>query len=187
MGVIVLHYNNPIMGGGFTYSHGLNNMVLYYFESIATCSVDLFMLISGYFMEKCEKRNLWKAIELISQVMIFQIDWYLIGIIRGHEFTVKGFIGRFLPTNYFVTLYCAVYVLSLYFSFVMSRLGKKTLKMTLAVLLLCFSILPTLVDFIEGMSGHSLTGLNPLGMYGDGAGYTFVNFFCFGWLVHIFL
>ena len=89
MGVIVLHYNNPIMGGGFTYSHGLNNMVLYYFESIATCSVDLFMLISGYFMEKCEKRNLWKAIELISQVMIFQIDWYLIGIIRGHEFTVK--------------------------------------------------------------------------------------------------
>lgn len=138
-------------------------------------------------MEKCEKRNLWKAIELISQVMIFQIDWYLIGIIRGHEFTVKGFIGRFLPTNYFVTLYCAVYVLSLYFSFVMSRLGKKTLKMTLAVLLLCFSILPTLVDFIEGMSGHSLTGLNPLGMYGDGAGYTFVNFFCFGWLVHIFV
>lgn len=176
MGVIVLHYNNPTIGGGFTYSNGINNLVLYWLESIAACAVDLFMLISGYFMVKSERRCLWKIIELVTQVIIFQVAIYLLGVILGNEFSVIGLVGRFLPTNYFVILYAVVFVVSPFIGFVMNRLTKKTLKIMMVLLVLLFSLWPTIVDFVASVLGYSFTGLNPLGAFGDGAGYTFVNF-----------
>lgn len=172
----MLHYNNPIIGGGLTYSSSVNHIVLFSLQSVAVCAVDLFMLISGYFMVKSDRRNLWKTIELIVQVIAFQVALYLLEVLLGQTFFLTTFIRKLLPANYFVILYCVVFVVSPYVGFIMKKLSKKTLTAMICLLLLCFSAWPTTVDFIEALSGHSLTGLNPLGMYGDGAGYTFVNF-----------
>lgn len=81
MGVIVLHYNNPAMWGGISYvvKGGLNYYILYLLESTFVCGVDLFMLISGYFMCESKIRSLWKPIRLIVQVIVFRETIYLGG------------------------------------------------------------------------------------------------------------
>lgn len=48
LGVIVLHYNNWSMGGGFSYvaSGSLNSRVLWSLEGLFICAVNLFVLIT---------------------------------------------------------------------------------------------------------------------------------------------
>ena len=60
MGVIILHYNNPVIGGGikFVEKNSMNYYVLYLLESLFACGVNLFMLISGYFMFESSKCSL---------------------------------------------------------------------------------------------------------------------------------
>ena len=55
LGIIVLHYNNSDMGGGFLYATGLNRAILMFLESIFICGVNLYVLISGYFL--CERKE----------------------------------------------------------------------------------------------------------------------------------
>ena len=46
--VIVLHYND---GGAFEHTRmGYNRTILFLLESMCICAVDLFILITGYFM-----------------------------------------------------------------------------------------------------------------------------------------
>ena len=63
-GIIILHYNNTLIGKAFTYAAGneVNYNILFVLESIFICGVDLFMIISGYFMSFRSKRNVWKVI-----------------------------------------------------------------------------------------------------------------------------
>lgn len=66
LGVIILHYNNPSIGGGVSFvKHGsLNYWFLNIVESIFVCAVNLFMIISAfmiiseYFMASSNKRDL---------------------------------------------------------------------------------------------------------------------------------
>jgi surface polysaccharide O-acyltransferase-like enzyme len=181
MGVIILHYNNPLAGGGFTYSenYAINNFVLYWLESLVICAVDLFMLISGYYMCKSEYRNLWKPVELIIQLIIFQVVLCFCRVIQGSELSLKNLLGCFLPVNYFVILYCVVYCISPYVSFTMKKIRDRDLKKMMFMLFVFFSIYPTAVDVLETFSGRSFNGLNSIDMYGDNFGYTLVNFiFC---------
>ena len=49
-GVIILHYNNPSIGGlSFVKYGSLNYWFLNIAESIFVCAVNLFMIISAYF------------------------------------------------------------------------------------------------------------------------------------------
>ena len=128
IGVIILHYNNKTMGGGFEYvKYGsINFYILYILESVFICAVNLFMLISGYFMINSMKRSLWKPIELFVQVIIFSLGLYVLKIIvNADDFSVKSLVGRFIPSNYFVVLYCTVYIISPYINKLMLSLDKK--------------------------------------------------------------
>lgn len=59
LGVIILHYNNPSVGGVSFVKHGsLNYWFLNIVESIFVCAVNLFMIVSAYFMASSNKRDL---------------------------------------------------------------------------------------------------------------------------------
>lgn len=117
IGVVILHYNNPTIGGGIKYAEegSINFYILYFLESVFVCAVDLFMLISGYFMCQSKKVSLWKPIGLVVQVAAFNEAIYLLRVILHLiPFTVKSMLASLIPANYFVVLYCCVYVLSPY-------------------------------------------------------------------------
>ena len=178
-GVIILHYNNPTMGGGITFvaEGSLNFYILYFLVSIFACAVDLFMVISGYFMCESRERIPWKPIELLMQVMIFREATYLLRIIfRSESFSIKSALAILIPANYFVILYCVVYLLSPYVNVMLERLSEKNFRMLVIFSICLFSVYPTMVDVLGEIRGEQFVGLSTIGMYGSQWGYSVVNF-----------
>lgn len=179
MGVIVLHYNNPMIGGGIVHARegSINFYILYFLESLFVCGVNLFMLISGYFMCESKKRNLWKPIELIAQVIIFRESIYLFRVIIGNvSFSLKTLVATLLPVNYFVILYCTVFIISPFINTMLNHLSDRAFKVLIISTVTLFSIYPTLIDVIGELRGAELFGLSSVGMYGSQWGYSIVNF-----------
>lgn len=178
-GVIILHYNNPVVGGGIAYAleGSLNFYILYFLESLFVCAVDLFMLISGYFMCESKQRSLWKPLELIVQVIAFREAIYLGRVVLGStSFSIKSAAGALIPVNYFVILYCVVYMLSPYINIMLDKLSEKSFRILMIISLCLFSVYPTIVDVLGEIRGEQFTGLSSIGMYGSQWGYSIVNF-----------
>ena len=70
---------------GHAYATGWNLYVLYFLESIFGCAVDLFVLISGYFIYERQRRTLAKPFELLLQVVLFNERLYFASTILHHE------------------------------------------------------------------------------------------------------
>ena len=179
LGVIILHYNNADIGGGLKYvqNGSLNFHFLNILESVFICAVDLFVLITGYFMINTQKRSLIKPFKLLVQVIAFNLMIFFLLIIIGKKaFTLHGLLGTLLPANYFVILYTALYFISPYINIAMKALNKKQLKYMIITLFLIFSVYAVAVDLLGEIKGDTILGLSSIGMYGSQNGYTIVNF-----------
>lgn len=179
LGVIILHYNNPSIGGAMKYAipGSLNFYMLYILESVFVCAVDLFVLISGFFLCTSYKRSWWKAIELFVQVILFSEAIYLFKVVIGAEtFSVKSIVIHLIPSNYFVILYIAVFLISPFINKLLDNITKKQFNMMLILLLCIFSVEPTIVDIFGELKGSTVIGLSFTGMYGSQWGYSVVNF-----------
>ncbi|MBR2924259.1 MAG: hypothetical protein IKC28_04430 [Clostridia bacterium] len=78
LGVIVLHYNHPTIGGAFQYVsfYSTKGMVLYFLECAFVSAVNVFMLISGYFMGGSKSSGLMLLIHLAATcVAICFVCW----------------------------------------------------------------------------------------------------------------
>lgn len=143
IGVIILHYNNPEIGGAFNYADkgSYNYYILYFLESISICAVNLFVLISGFFMYKTKSRNLMKPFQLLSQVIIFSGGIYLLKVLLGKAiFSPVSFVKALIPNNYFVILYIVLYFISPYLNIVFENLTEKKMREMVVILFLIFSI-----------------------------------------------
>ena len=176
LGVVVLHYNNPVFGNALelTKDDSVKHTFLMILQSLCVPAVDIFMIISGYFM--CEKKSIRivKPFELLAQVMIFGGVLYVLDtLISGGALSLKECFTKMIPANYFVILYIAVYFLS---PFVNKMINNVDIKKMFIVLIILFAVYPTLVDFYYDITGSGRTGLSTIGAYGSQRGYTVVNF-----------
>lgn len=175
--VVLLHYINPSIGGGFAYVRpGINKYAMYIVESTLMCAVDLFVLISAYFLSATQKRKMIKVMEMIIQVIFFRCLFYAVELLLGATFSVKILISKILPSNWFVILYIVLYILSPYINILIGQLSKEGNKKFTATVFLIFSVWTISVDFLEAFLGMATGGLNPVGMTGSQNGYTIVNF-----------
>lgn len=179
IGVFFLHFYNPIIGGAISScSSPINEFILRVLECLFVCSVDLFVLISGYFLTQSHKRNYYKPIQLISQVILFSITYFgLLVFTSRTEFSVSGLLFAFLPQNWFVILYVVLYLCSPYLNMVIEHLSIKQYRNFVILLLILFSIYPTLVDVLGQWSSKEIKGMSTIGMYGSQYGYSVVQFF----------
>lgn len=178
-GVIILHFNLPDMGGALSLvkEGELNYYVLNYLETVCICAVDLFMLISGFFLYEKTSRDLWKPIALIVQVILFAESIYLVGaVLKSGNITASGVIHRMIPSNYFVIFYCTVYIVSPFINALLRALSEKNQRLLMIVLLLLFSVWPTAADLLGEIDGAYIVGLSTVGAFGSQWGYTIVNF-----------
>lgn len=179
LGVIVLHYNNPQIGGGLKYviPNSVNYWILIILESIFICAVNVFIIISGYFLIEKKSRNLWKVIELILQVVLIELVFYIFkNCLIEKSFSIKGLINSLIPTNYFVILYSTLFIISPYINKIVSQINLKEYKKLLIILFIIFSIYPTIIDLISEIFNRDFFGLSTIGAYGSQFGYTIVNF-----------
>lgn len=178
IGVVVLHINGHV--GGVLQKiemQSIEGVILFFLEIVSAVAVNVFLLIFGYYQVEIPKIRYVKAIHLITYVVVYRLLLYAIEIIIGVEkFSIFNFISRFIPLNYYVVLYCVVYILSPYINLFLKELSAQMLKTFVFTLFLLFSVEAYIVDFAEGITGYQFVGLSSIGAEGGQDGYTIVNF-----------
>ncbi|MBR5178880.1 MAG: acyltransferase [Lachnospiraceae bacterium] len=180
-GVIVLHYNNGKIGGGFAVVEegSLNEAIMTLFESLFICAVNLYVLISGYFMRDSMKRDLLKPVQLLAQFFIFESIFFLIKEIphlTEQENIFKTLVSYYTPSYWFVFIYITLYIVSPYINFVWKKLDKKNKRILLYFVVGLFSILSIITDMFQYYYNDKVYGLSFINIYGSSEGYTIVNF-----------
>lgn len=180
MGVIVLHYNYNGYGGALEYA-GLssnNTVLIYTLETIFVSSVNVFVLINGYFDVKSNKRDLLKPLKLIIEVIIFNVLYYLASVVLGgdSQLTLSHLVRALLPTNWFVIIYCGLYLVSPFINVVLSNLTQKEHRILICIIFALFSVYPMTIDILEGILGQKIYGLYTISLDGSSSGYSIVNF-----------
>lgn len=179
LGVIILHYNHKDIGGAYLYVEKLsvNYFLLHFLECTFIYAVDVFMIISGYFMCKRQKVNVYKPLELILRVMLYSFGIYLLNcIFKKNSFSIKSIISSLIPCNYFVILYSCVFLFVPYINVTNRKISKIDFKKLVLLFFIVFSILPFFVDVLQGILNKEFKGLSPIGVDGSMWGYNIVNF-----------
>ena len=80
------------------------------------------------------------------------------------------------PKNYFFVLYITLYIISPYINLAINNLQNKALDSLILLLLIVFSIYPTVMDSYQHLVGNNVMGCSTVGAWGQQHGYTIVNF-----------
>ncbi len=178
MGVILLHYNNSNMGGAFAFTAKLpvNYAICTVFEALAICGVNVFILISGYFLIDSDTRNIFKVIELIFQVILVKLGVSIISFILHRDFSASELIKSFIPDNYFVIIYSALYLISPLINMGLKKFSDTIRRKFLITCIALFSVWTFAVDILKTFTDSKWAGLSTVGTDGSSAGYTIVNF-----------
>ena len=179
LGVVILHFNG-VYGNAFEYveTGAINDIALRYLESLFVPAVNLFVLISGYYMCSTYKRPVVKPIYLIIQVMVFGGICYLLSVVENGmgSFSYTSAARSVIPSNYYVILYATLYLVSPFINVALHHINEKQLKRFVVIFVLLFSVCPILIDVLQEILSIEFQGLNPIGLLGDQNGYTIVNF-----------
>lgn len=191
MGVVILHLNGYVgkwMNKVNCYS--FDGIIIIILEVIFSAAVPIFVMIFGYFSNSTELRSLKKPMFLIFLVIMYRILTYLVQIIcRMESYSTIYMVSRILPINYYIILYCTLYVVSPFINRMLYSLSNSEYKIFASIIIVLFSVIPFSIDIIENYVGFGLAGLSPIGIDGSQAGYTIVNFFlfyCLGKMLSIF-
>lgn len=174
-GVITLHYCLEKASMSVT-PNTVNSYFINFLIVLFSCSVDVFILISGFFLCDSYKRKMSKVLGLIIEALIINTTKYLIELsLNGQPFIFKDFFFWSVSINYFIILYSVLYILSPYLNLLLSKLKTKQLDAFVATTFIIFSLLTTLVDILAYFNIVS-PAISPIGVFGSGQGCTIVNF-----------
>lgn len=154
MMVVMLHY----LGKGkllpaLTGEMSLNGYVAWGLESLSIVAVNVYMLISGYFLVNSRFKP-GRLVELLCQTLFYSILVSVVlmaaGIISTDSLTINRILEMIFPVQmehyWFITAYVVMYLFSPFLSVAVKHLEQKQLRNTIIGLLLFFglskSILP---------------------------------------------
>ena len=175
--IVPLLLNSGQIGGGNLFAINL-------LRSVSVSAVNIFILISGYFLWQNQKRSLGKALNLLVLMIVINVSSYIVQVIIGKTpFALHVFFRYFFVANYFVTLYLVLYFVSPYINLVLQQLTDRGWKIFITMLLSFFSIYAISVDLIGEIFSTDILGLSSIGREGSQHGYNIVNFillYCLG-------
>lgn len=121
------------------------------FLAIGKFGVNLFVLISGYFLVKSKFK--WsKLVKLILQTMFFTVSLYLITCAWGEiKFSWKDLLRNFFPIStrkyWFVEIYVILYALSPFINKVINHCSKREFQTLLGILLIVQIVFPNIDNY----------------------------------------
>ncbi len=153
MMVVMLHYLDK--GGvlpALTGEMGPNGYVAWGLESLSIVAVNVYMLISGYFLVE-SKFKPGRLVELLCQVLFYTILVPVVllaaGVIRPDYFNLYHILRDVLPVQmeqyWFITAYVIMYLFGPVLSTAAKAMKQEQLKSVVIALLLFFSVSKTIL------------------------------------------
>lgn len=145
----------------------VNAWIAWVLEVLSVSAVNIFFLISGYFMIKSESFRVSKVIELVLQTIFYTLGALIVGIITGlvssGDVSTYTLLNTLFPIHmdiyWFVTVYLVIYILSPILAKGLTSITRDQFKIILILMLIyeCFikSFLP--FSFELDRSGYSLS------------------------------
>jgi len=148
MMVIGLHYMNKTIGGGFNTELPVNIISSHILESICITSVNVFVLISGYFMLSAKTTGLKKAIDLYLVMLFYNLSCFGIATAAGqYPFSVRGLFFAFFPffagMKWFLETYIILLLIAPFINKLLNGLNKKAHGFLILIQIMLFSIWPS--------------------------------------------
>ena len=175
LGVLALHYNDGGIFDGL--SKQVNLLVLNLNECFWAWPVDVFLMLCGYFSYQKKRVDLKKPTMLYVQLVVFRLAGSAIGVLRSGSGLAPGkLFACFLPLNYFVVLYIAVYLISPWLNALYNGLDRDAKRRMILCLFAVFSLWAYAGDLLSAAIGLSMNFASPVSISGDISGHTVVNF-----------
>ena len=148
MAMIVLSHICCHSGFDSTYSVLSVNRLFVQFGYLGNLGVALFVMISGYFRSSFRVRGLS---HLLGQVWFYSLSLFLVcRFVFGYPYMADMLWQVFLPTVYneywFFTAYIMLFLLTPFLNQLLDNLTQQQFKTMLTVMLLLWSVLPTLTE-----------------------------------------
>lgn len=148
--LIIAHHFS--VHGGFKYPNNtlaVNSVFTQILLSGGKLGVNIFVLISGYFLSK-SKIKVKRIICLCLQILFYSLVIFGVFTIAGLQpFSIKELIKNIFPISYnlwwFASTYIALYLLSPFINKVISVLSKKQYRLLLIIMFVMWSFIPTLL------------------------------------------
>ena len=145
--------------------------------AITIPAVNIFVIVSAFFLVKSQKRSWVKVIELVFMVIFFEFILNLLDIVvLDKPLTLKKVAEALLPNNYFVVLYTCMFILSPFVNFLLKKLSQQQLVTLIIILVAMFSVWNFGIDLMREIANKDLNQLSTVGSWGSQKGFTIVNF-----------
>lgn len=167
MMVVMLHFlDKGKLLPEVTGSMSANGYVAWGLESLSIVAVNVYMIISGYFLVESGFKAK-RAMELICQVLFYSvlvpIVLMALGFIHVSDLTINRILQDVLPVQmnhyWFITAYMAMYLLLPVLSAGVKSLSKEQLRNTIIALLLFFAVSKSVLPVELAMDNEGYDGL----------------------------
>ncbi len=147
--LIVAHHFS--IHGGFTFpvdTVSINRLWIQFIQLGGKLGVDVFVLISGYFLIHAESLKTNRIVRLWFQIFSYSIVIFAVFILTGREsFRLKELIKHLFPVTYtqwwFASSYFVLYLLHPFLNSFLKTLDRERYVKLLLLLSLCWCIIPT--------------------------------------------
>ena len=179
IGVLFLHYNDPTYGAAYNYTiyGSINLIILDLFQAFSICAVNVFILISGYFLVNSNTRSLFKPVKLLFEVFFITIVNYAYLVASGKYYlSLLAYLYSVSTLYWFIGIYISLYLISPFINVIVNNINRKSMTVLVILLVVLFSIQPTAIDLTNFITDDNFNYFSNIGYYGSQAGFTIVNF-----------
>lgn len=162
MMVVVLHYlgKGGLLGDMNAGGLAPREIVAWMLESLCIVAVNVYMLISGYFLSTSSFK-VSRLLKLWLQLWFYSVGIGILaaitGILPAEEFDTHYLLTLFFPVSmghyWFMTAYIFLYLLLPLLGLAVQKMTKKQMQLTLGGLLLVFCVLKSILPFRMEMDG----------------------------------
>ena len=159
--IIMLHYlDKGGVLGDFALKMGINKDIAWLIEAFCMGSVNIYVLISGYFLSKSEFR-IKKVVILWAQILFYSWLITVVYAIAAHgafnfENGIYDIIPLIMPVTgghyWFATVYILLYLFFPFLNKGIDAMDKKQFKGIIAAAVLVFSVWNTLLPFTQPLA-----------------------------------
>lgn len=150
--LIVAHHFS--VHGGFVFSASevtLNKLWIQFIQIGGKIGVNIFVLISGYFLINVKSTKISKILKLWIQIFTYSVALYIIFLVAEIEqFGIKKTINHIFPITFsewwFASTYFVLYLIFPYLNKLLISLDKKTYQKLIVLTTICWCLIPTIFN-----------------------------------------